>query len=200
MNEQEKVLVVKRELFDECGAFQGLEFDVERYSSRLLHSDNYWFEPRATAEEDESLKQIIPYFIITHAGRVWCYVRGKKSGEGRLVSKASIGVGGHINDEDEEHPADTYRSGAERELNEEVSLPAGWTDRIVAILNDDSNPVGRVHLGVVHVLEVPSDAVSSNETELQETSFKTIDELRDMYDIMETWSQKCIDQIETLLA
>ncbi len=200
MSKDEKVLVVRRSLFEECGAFEGLCFEPQRYIDVLLNPDNYFFEPRSTAEEDESLKQIIPYYLLRHEGRIWVYVRGKKGGEGRLISKASMGIGGHINDEDLEGGRDLYRQGAERELKEEVSLPEGCTDRIVALLNDDSNSVGRVHLGVVHLLDVPTDAVSSNESEIQETGFKTLEELHEMREMMETWSQVCLDGMDRLLA
>ena len=200
MAADENVLVVRRSLFDECGAFQGLCFETERYIDALLNPENYFFEPRATAEEDESLKQIIPYYLIRHEGRIWVYVRGKQGGEGRLISKASMGVGGHINDEDLGEGVDVYRQGAERELNEEVQLPSGSRDRIVALLNDDSNPVGRVHLGIVHLLDVSEDSVTSNESALLESGFKTLDELHEMRDMFETWSQVCLDGMEQLLA
>ena len=35
------------------------------------------------------------------AEKVLYYVRGKKAGEQRLVAKGSIGIGGHMNDNDE---------------------------------------------------------------------------------------------------
>jgi len=97
----ENILVVRRSLLDELGAFQGLNFEPQRYLGALLSRGNNFFLPRAAAEHDPTHKQIIPYAIITHRDRVLHYVRGKKAGEQRLVAKGSIGIGGHMNDSDE---------------------------------------------------------------------------------------------------
>lgn len=194
------MLVVERALFDRIGAFEGLCLETEAYISVLLDPRNYRFAARGEAEEDPSLKQIIPYFIITHRDRIWCYVRGKKSGEGRLVSKASIGIGGHINDEDADLFGDIYSRAAERELREEMIIPEDASHRIVALLNDDSNDVGRVHLGVVHLLTSPTDDVRKRESMITEGGFRTRDELVAMRDSLETWSQICLDQIDALVA
>lgn len=180
--------------------FQGLMLDTERYLPTLLDPKNYRFVPRPAAEQDDSLKQLIPYFLITHGDRIWCYVRGKKSGEGRLVSMASMGIGGHINNLDENLFGDVYTRAAERELKEEVTIEGAFTQRVVALLNDDSNPVGRVHLGVVHVLRASSDRVVKREGVITESGFRTLAELRGMYDRMETWSQLCLDQMDALLS
>jgi predicted NUDIX family phosphoesterase len=196
----EEVLVVERRLVEQLGMFQGLMLDTERYLPILLDPRNYRFVSRLKAETDDSLKQLIPYFLITHGGRIWCYVRGKKSGEGRLVSKASIGIGGHINHLDENLFEDIYSRAAVRELEEEVILPKGYSHRIVGLLNDDLTPVGRVHLGVIHVLQAPSSDVRKREDVITDSGFRTLDELRAMQGIMETWSQICLDRIDALLA
>ena len=199
-DDNENLLVVERRLIDEIGMFQGLSVDTERYLPVLLNRRNYRFVPRHKAEHDPSLKQLIPYFIICHADRIWCYVRGKKSGEERLVAKASIGIGGHINHMDESLFDDIYAVAARRELEEEVGVPAGYRQQIVALLNDDSNDVGKVHLGVVHVLRVDAPDVRKREDKITEAGFKTVAELRDMRDRLETWSAICLDRIELLLA
>src|SRR5947208_14587889 len=150
----ENILVVKRRLFDELGAFQGLNFEPQRYLGALLSRGNNFFLSRAAAEHDPTHKQIIPYAIIAHHDRVLYYVRGKKAGEQAHVAKGSIGIGGHMNDSDESLFAwdeEAYRAGVEREVNEEIRIETTFDDRIVALLNDDSTEVGRVHLGVVDV-------------------------------------------------
>lgn len=196
--DDEILLTVERARIEALGMFHGLNFDTARYLPMLLNPANQRFVRRGEAEHDPSLKQLIPYFIITHGGRIWCYVRGKQSGEGRLVAKASIGIGGHIN-HDDVSLFGTYETAARRELEEEVSVPAGSTDRVVALLNDDSNEVGRVHLGVVHVLRAASDEVAKRESKITEAGFKTLDELRAMRDRLETWSQLCLGEAEKLL-
>ncbi|MDQ3197656.1 MAG: hypothetical protein M3Q46_00470, partial [Verrucomicrobiota bacterium] len=137
----ENVLVVRRELFDQLGSFHGLNFEPERYLDTLLARGNNHFLSRAVAETDPSHKQIIPYAILACGDRVLHYVRGKKAGEQRLVAKGSIGIGGHMNDEDESLFAwdlAAYRAGVEREVNEEVEISTPFEDRIVALLNDDT--------------------------------------------------------------
>ncbi len=197
---EESLLVVERRLVEEIGMFQGLCFDVARYTPVLLDRGHYRFVPRSKAENDPSIKQIIPYFIITHGGLVWCYVRGKKSGEERLVAKASIGIGGHINNCDESLFGDVYSNAAVRELEEEVELASGYTQRIVALLNDDSNSVGQVHLGVVHILRAASADVRKREGVITESGFRSVDALRSMRDRLESWSQLCLDSLDRLLA
>ena len=196
----EEVLVVDRSLVERLGMFQGLTLDVDRYLPELLNPHHYRFVPRHKAEKDDSLKQLIPYFLICHEGKIWCYVRGKKSGEERLVAKASMGIGGHMNNHDMDLFDDIYNRAAIRELEEEVVLPAGYSHKVVALLNDDLTPVGRVHLGVIHILRSPSADVKKREGVITESGFRTVNELKAMYDRMETWSQICLDQIDGLLA
>ena len=198
--DDEEVLVVERRLVEQVGAFQGLMLETEKYVPLLLDRHNYRFVPRGKAEGDPSLKQLIPYFIICHGERIWSYVRGKKSGEGRLVSLASIGIGGHINNLDENLFEDVYTRAATRELEEEVEVPPGYTHRIVALLNDDATPVGQVHLGVIHVLRTPSRDVRKREDVITEAAFRTREELLGWRPRLETWSQICLDQLDTLLA
>src|SRR5215472_11938349 len=92
----ENILVIRRSLFDELGAFQGLSFEPEKYLSAILSRGNNFFIPRSQAESDPTFKQIIPYALVVFKKSVLHYVRGKKAGEQRLVAKGSIGIGGHM--------------------------------------------------------------------------------------------------------
>ena len=193
---EENILVVRRSLFDQLGAFQGLSVEPERYIEAFLKRENNFFTPRSLAEEDPSMKQIIPYAVFTHAGKILHYVRGAKSGEKRLVAKGSIGIGGHINDEDESlfsFDRDAYRAAVHREIEEELDFEGGYQDRVVALINDDSNPVGQVHLGVVHIVELEHDAVKPGEKAIAELGFLTVEELRSRRDNLESWSQIVLD-------
>ena len=136
---EENVLVIKRSLFDELGSFHGLNFEPAKYLQALLSRGNNFFLSRALAENDPTHKQIIPYAIMVHDGKVLHYVRGKKAGEQRLVAKGSIGIGGHMNQEDESLfnfaiDEAAYRAGVEREVNEEIQIDSPFEDRIVALL------------------------------------------------------------------
>lgn len=201
--QDENVLVVRRSLFDELGSFQGLNFEPQRYLDALLSRGNNLFLPRSQAETDPTHKQIIPYALIVHGDRVLHYVRGKKAGEQRLVSKGSIGIGGHMNDTDESLFAwdeAAYRAGVEREVNEEITISSSFDDRIVALLNDDSTEVGSVHLGIVHVFQLAEPNVEKRESMITNLSFLTRDELVSRRDSLETWSQLCVDSLDRLLA
>ena len=199
----ENVLVVRRSLFDQLGSFQGLNFEPQKYLNALLSRGNNFFIPRAAAENDPAHKQIIPYAIIACGDRILHYVRGKKAGEQRLVAKGSIGIGGHMNDEDESLFAwdeKAYRAGVEREVSEEIKIETNFEDRIVAMLNDDTTEVGRVHLGIVHLFRLIEPKVEKREAMITSLAFLTKDELRARRDILETWSQICVDSLDRLLS
>jgi len=200
---EENILVVRRSLFDQLGAFQGLCFDVDRHLPAFLARENNFFTPRGPAETNPELKQIIPYVLLVHGDRVFHYVRGKKAGEQRLVAKGSIGIGGHMNNEDEDLFAfdrGAYDVAVQREVAEEVFVETKFTNHVVALLNDDSNEVGKVHLGVVHIFRLESDAARKRESVITESGFLTIPELRGRRDALETWSQLCLDGLDRLLA
>ena len=206
MAKQEQILVVERKVFDEVGAFHGLNFDVSRYLDRLFAPGVPRFMPRPVAEKDPTHKQLIPYVIMTCAGRYLTYVRGKRAGETRLVGNRSLGIGGHINPADEAMPLfrsdfrEAYRAAVEREVDEEVNVEAGHSDRVVALLNDDSNEVGQVHLGIVHCWVLDAPNVTRREQMITQMEFKTPDELRAVRDQMETWSQLCLDGLDQINA
>jgi predicted NUDIX family phosphoesterase len=198
----ENILVIRRSLFDELGSFHGLNFEPEKYLKAILSRGNNFFIARAEAENDPAYKQIIPYALIVFQNTVLHYVRGKKAGEQRLVAKGSIGVGGHMNETDESLFAmdeQAYRAGVEREVNEEIKIDTPFEDRIVALLNDDSTEVGRVHLGIVHVFRLPEPKVQKREAMITGLAFLTKDDLVARRESLETWSQICLDSLERLL-
>lgn len=200
---EEMILVVRRTLFDQLGSFQGLNFEVDRYLPALLDRTNNFFTPRAAAETNPELKQIIPYVLLVHEGRVLHYVRGKKAGEQRLVAKGSIGIGGHMNDEDEGLFAldrEAYNAAVQREVTEELRLGAGYTNYVVALLNDDANEVGRVHLGVVHVFQLDAADVQKGEAMITELQFLDRAGLEARSEAMESWSRICFEHLDQLLA
>jgi predicted NUDIX family phosphoesterase len=200
----ENILVIRRSLFDELGAFQGISFEPEKYLRAILSRGNNFFIPRPKAESDPTFKQIIPYAVIAFQNKVAYYVRGKKAGEQRLVAKGSIGIGGHMAEDADKflwHSTDeeTYRAGVEREVNEEIKIDSPFEDRIVALLNDDTTEVGRVHLGVVHVFKLAEPKVEKREAMITGLTFLAKDELFARRETMETWSQICLDSLERLL-
>src|SRR5437762_7520878 len=199
----ENVLVIRRNLFEQLGGFQGLNFGPEKHLNLLLSRGNNFFLPRAQAENDSAYKQIIPYVLFAFQDRVLHYVRGKKAGEQRLVAKGSIGIGGHMNEGDESLFAwdeQAYRAGVEREVNEEIKIDTQFEDRIVALLNDDTTDVGRVHLGIVHVFKLAEPKVEKREAMIRGLTFLTREELMTRRESLESWSQICVDSLDRLLA
>ena len=204
MPPEEQVLVLERKVLEQVGMFNGLKFDVDPYLARIFAPGVLKFMPRTRAEKDPSYKQLIPYVIMSCNHSFLSYVRGRRAGETRLVGLRSIGIGGHINPVDdmplfkEELPEASYMRAVEREVKEEVVVEANYTDRIVAFLNDESNEVGSVHLGIVHHWTLDSAKVSKREQMITQMAFMTIDELRDVRDSMETWSQLCLDGLDEM--
>jgi predicted NUDIX family phosphoesterase len=199
---EENILVIKRSLFDQLGSFEGLNFEPEKYLKAILSRGNNFFLPRTQAENDPTHKQIIPYVLIAFENKVLYYVRGKKAGEQRLVAKGSIGIGGHMNEGDESLFAldkAAYRAGVEREVNEEIKIDAKFEDRIVALLNDDSTEVGRVHLGIVHVFKLAEAKVEKREAMITGLTFLPREELMSRRESLETWSQICLNSLDRLL-
>src|SRR5437899_3057466 len=198
----ENVLVVKRSLFDELGSFQGLNFEPEKYLKAILSRGSNFFIPRPEAESNPAYKQIIPYALIVFQNSLLHYVRGKKAGEQRLIAKGSIGVGGHMNETDESLFAmdeQAYRAGVEREVNEEIKIDTPFEDHIVALLNDDSTEVGRVHLGIVHIFKLKEPKVQKREAMITGLTFLTKEKLVACRESLETWSQICLDSLDQLL-
>jgi predicted NUDIX family phosphoesterase len=157
--------------------------------------------PRWQAEKDPAYKQIIPYVIMSCNGKYLSYVRGRRAGEARLTGLRSIGIGGHINPIDADNSSlfaylyANYLTAVQREVAEEVSVKAHHSDHIVALLNDDSNDVGRVHLGIVHYWVLDSSQVGKREQMISQMAFMTLGELQQVRDTLETWSQLCLDSL-----
>ncbi len=197
----EHVLVIPRALFDQLGSFQGFQPEAARYLAALLAPGANFFMARPEAELDPSHKQISPYSLFRHEGRYLCYTRGGASGEKRLVAKRSIGIGGHINPVDEGHDGlgeTLYFNGVEREISEELVLAGGHTQRVIGLINDDSNEVGSVHLGVVHVFDLENDDVRSNEDAIQDLAWVSLAELVARRDELESWSRICIGHLDAV--
>jgi len=204
MAQEEKVLVVERRVLEEAGMFQGIMFHVRHYFDRLFAPGIPRFIGRSQAEKDPLYKQIIPYVILTCNGKVLSYVRGKRAGESRLIGQRSIGFGGHVNPPDDmplfADLYETYLAATEREVAEEVSVETGHTDRIVALINDDSTEVGQVHLGIVHHWALQTPSVSRREQMITQMAFMSPHELQAVRDSLENWSRLCLDSLEELTA
>lgn len=197
----EHVLAIPRASFEKAGAFQGFN-QVTKTHLNEFFSGVAVFLPRPDAEQDISWKQLIPYCILTCNGKILSYERGKTSGEKRLVSKKSIGVGGHINPVDsngKNFDQTAYEATVKRELFEELIISGSVTSKIRGLINDDSNSVGSVHLGVIEVFVLENENVKPNEAALRNIQFLTVEQLQAERDSLEPWSQIALDNIKEIL-
>lgn len=146
----------------------------------LLQADAAMFVRRGDCENDRSLKQIIPYVMLTHHGygvsQILRYNRAVKGeGEQRLAGKATIGIGGHINDVDHHgNYYDTFHAAWQREVREEVRIDSRYTARLRGLINDDSDEVGSVHLGVLIELQLDTPCVYPNEPNIIQPHFMPV--------------------------
>jgi predicted NUDIX family phosphoesterase len=193
---EEKILVVPTALFRDLGYFQGFTANVDRYLPRLLEGDHIEYRPRGAMEEDPNFKQLIPYVLFRWTddeGKVHLfeYQRGSGQGERRLHAKRSVGVGGHISSIDSTagHIDHVYREGMRRELEEEVAIDTKYTEEIVGLINDDITPVGRVHLGIVHLCDVERPQILPREADILDGRFRPAGDILPRLDQFESWSE-----------
>lgn len=202
--DEEHILVVPESVVNEIGYFEGFESDTEKYLGPILGSDQLSFQPRGKMETDPSYKQLIPYVLLEWTDpdgrtKIFTYTRGGGGGEKRLHAKRSIGIGGHISQEDSDGESndhtDTYAIGMKRELDEEIKLDSQYSQTLEGLIYDPSNDVGTVHLGVVHRFVLSDPHVASNESDLADGGFVDVDELKDDIDRLETWSKLALEAL-----
>ena len=129
------------------------------------------------------------------------YRRGKKGQESRLHGLYSVGIGGHISEDDHGlfSSDQGYQEGMQRELMEEVAI-GGVKDAAVGLINDDGTDVGAVHFGVVHVVTIPDPTVARGRDGIIGLEFVSLDTVVSELSRYESWSQICIENIEELLS
>ena len=193
------MLVFETELLKKLGSFQGFTLEVDKYLPTILEPSNNSFMERATAEKNVNFKQLISYVVLRHKNTFFSYTRGMKANEKRLIGKRSIALGGHIEHMDNPYvhfDKALYLRAAQREVNEEVLLGTNYVENIVALINDDSNPVGRVHFGILHIWDIEHPKVSSRESTIADPCFVSSDKLMASFNELETWSQIALKALE----
>jgi predicted NUDIX family phosphoesterase len=185
----ERVLVVPREQVPGGCDFTGVREadDATMAALQAAVAAHGWFMDRPLAEESPAFKQLIPYVVVRDGARVFLMERTDAGGDARLHGKASIGVGGHLNPVDEGE--DPLADGLRREWSEELVTDWEPAFRLVGLLNDDSNPVGSVHLGVVFEVDTAGRAVEVRERHKLTGRFAKHEEVRAAAERMETWSR-----------
>lgn len=186
----ELILVVPRtDIFAHTQAWHGLqEVDFAHYLQIIDNKKE--FLPRSIMETDPSYKQIIPYLVYAHGDKYFLMQRKSDASESRLRNKLTLGIGGHIRQEDMNDT--NLFSWALREFHEEVDYKGNLNVKPLGILNDDSNDVGKVHIGFVLLLEGDSPDISIK-SELKSGVLVSLDECYAQRDMMESWSQFVVD-------
>ena len=200
MMTEERVLCFERKLLEELGVFQGLSLEVEKYLPILTASSHLVYLNRSEAEQDKRFKQLIPYVLLVCGDKILRYRRGKGGQETRLHGLYSVGIGGHISEEDHGlFSADRgYQEGMRRELMEEVAVDAG-NQPAVAAINDDSTEVGQVHFGVVHIVRVPDESVAGGRSGIVGPEFISMAAAKKDLAGYESWSRFCVENLDRLL-
>lgn len=183
------MLVLPRDEVPGGCEFTGLRPLADRELAALqakLVAAGLWM-PRAAAEDDPGHKQLIPYVVVRDGERVFLMERTDAGTDARLHRRATIGVGGHLNPVDD--GPDPLGSGLRREWREE--LEADWEPEFtpIGLLNDDRNPVGSVHLGVVFQVHAAGRPIDVRERTKLTGRLASVDEVRATWDQLETWSQ-----------
>lgn len=190
MSDDELVFVVpRREVIADDG-WRGLRSaDLGAFTATVAQHGR--FGPRGAMEADPGFKQIIPYLVLRDGDRYFLMRRTRAGGDVRLHDRWSIGVGGHLNPGDED-----LDGGLRREWSEELVADFVPEFRFVGLLNDDTTPVGEVHLGAVYVADAEGQAVAIRETDKLSGAFATPAEVAAVAADLETWSSLVFEHLE----
>jgi len=187
---------------------------LRAYPAKTFYDESLWnqilahLEPKArsVAEHDYNTKQLVVYVLINHGETFLSYQRTPKTTETRLKALHSIGIGGHVNVDDQIQPTlfgaqeaawkDFVLKAVRREVSEAVQIEGAIAQepRLICFVNDDSNDVGKVHFGMVFLMKLGKPSVAiRGERGIGKLSFRTLPELISMRDTLETWSQLLVD-------
>jgi predicted NUDIX family phosphoesterase len=186
----EQVFVVPRDAVPEAASWYGMRTEGLGEFVEAVERDGR-YEPRVQMEANPSFKQVIPYLVLRDGPRYFLMQRTAAGADARLHNRYSIGVGGHLN------PGDGgVLGGLRREWDEELIADFYPEFRLVAMLNDDTTPVGAVHLGAVYVADVGGRAVAVRETHKLSGGFAAPAAVAMVVERMETWSRLCFEFLE----
>jgi predicted NUDIX family phosphoesterase len=185
----EQVLVVPRVSIVRGAGWLGVRRGDLREALAIVERDGSFLR-RGDAEEDPAHKQVIPYLVLRDGERWFLMRRTKAGGDARLHDLYSIGVGGHLNPGDRD-----VAGGLAREWGEELVADFAPDYAPVGLLNDDTTPVGQVHIGFVYVADAGGRSVAIRETNKLEGRFATTDEVAAVRDGLETWSRLAFDAL-----
>lgn len=150
------------------------------------------FKRREDVEHDPAFKQVIPYLVFKHKNKYFLMQRTDEA-DSRLKNMFSLGIGGHVNKQDLN--GESVMDWAKREFKEEVNYLGDFKTIPLGLLNDDSNEVGRVHLGYVLILDGDSNGITIKD-EHRSGELVTLTQLNKVYNKMENWSKLVVDYLK----
>jgi predicted NUDIX family phosphoesterase len=196
----EKILAVDREMLFESEflTFQGVLTHPEDVKYIMKKFNKYKEVRRGDAEEDFTLKQIIPYAIVRRGEEVFVYKRLKAGGEARLHDSLSIGVGGHMNRINYiTNWHDNLMMNFYRELHEELDINDPIPEpKIIGLINDDEDDAGFFHIGILMVVNLSEHVeVAVRETDKLEGYWLRSKDLTKspLFESLEAWSQLAVE-------
>jgi predicted NUDIX family phosphoesterase len=187
----ERVLVVPTDVALDGAPWYGIRSADPRAFEDLVARHGRYVD-RAAAEQDPSLKQIIPYLVLRDGARYFLMRRTRAGGDARLHDRWSIGVGGHLNEGD-----GGLAGGLRREWSEELDAAFEPDPTFVGLLNDDTTDVGSVHLGAVYVADAAGRPVQVRETHKLDGTFVEPARVAAVADGLETWSLLSFEFLES---
>lgn len=188
-------MVVKKEILFGNDYFEGFKPENEiDYQSRILK--NFEWRERTIIENDQKYKQPIVYSIIVNpvSKKVFIYQRSpqdKKYSEKRLQGKWSWGIGGHIEKIDKK--GDPILASQLRELKEEITIGKPVTSKLLGYINNDTDEVGKVHFGILYVVETHNRIIIPKAPEIESGALRPLKEIDKICSLpgyeVEEWSR-----------
>ncbi len=225
--EEHIIMVIPREDLFKTNSLQNSPqgfLASEEYDFTSVIKNNFQWMRRGNAQEpleksaesNPSYKQPIAYSVIINkkTKKIFCYRRaqhGVNYNESRLAGNWSWGVGGHIEKIDQEHEKNgmnILQKSRDRELAEEVTLQSSDIPILAGYINDDANPVGSVHIGVLYIIQTNQEKIELADNEGVECDWKSISELEQLCQNakindtsikVDTWSEIALTPIKELL-
>jgi predicted NUDIX family phosphoesterase len=190
----ELLVVLPVERLQSAGPAAGFDPSPRRVLDLIFKSGATRTLRRSLAEDDPRFKQLVAYVAFRWQGQIFHYLRSPRVGEQRLAGRRSIGIGGHLNASDVGDRVDDagLRRAMRRELREEVELGEEPEIRYVGIIDDDQEPVSRVHLGIVAVAELREPRLTLRDPTLADGRFDPPADVLARLDEFEGWSRLCL--------
>lgn len=188
----ETVVVIPKDVFcDMNDEYVTGWYDVSRFVDKFYDRASSML--RYEAENNEEYRQLVSYVVIRNYQTGKYFMTRRIKGDERLVGRIAC-VGGHMDRDD----SMSFVDCAARELTEECNFDKFAETKLretmlpIGLIARSGSEVDRVHAGVVYTVNVGCD-VTINETEKLEGIWMTAQDIRNNYDMCESWVQMLID-------